>query len=119
MSEFAGLLTVLFDSQWPPTVVVGAVLYLLIDRRLKVTEEQINSINKRLDSQNERLGRIETSLAVVKEQGTQNSINIAVLQEQVRRLDPNPPPPRTEGPRPPAPEARQAEAEEPAEAGIP
>ena len=121
MSELAAILSAIAESQWPPSIIVGLVLYWAIDQRFKRTEEKndarfkevdgrfkaldekmdtrfqatdekmeagFKAVDVRFNAQDQRLDRIEDQLGAINDQGTQNSIKTAVLEERMRWLEP-------------------------------
>ena len=85
MNELAAILSAFAESQWPPSIIVGLVLYWAIDQRFKRVDEKMEV---RFNAQDQRLDRIEGALTDIKDQGTQNAIKTAVLEERMRWLEP-------------------------------
>ena len=58
------------------------------DKQFAAVGDQFKAVNARLDNHDARLGRIETALDTVKDQGADNAAQIVILQERLPRPEP-------------------------------
>ena len=62
--------------------------FKMVNGQFAAVGDQFKAVNARLDHHDARLGRIETALDTVKDQGADNAAQIVILQERLPRPEP-------------------------------